>query len=66
MIYKEVSRNVILILQLVQLNTEKCGNRRMKVRSENNVDFILDFILLWTVKSTLVSAADAVRPSTDM
>ena len=38
----------------------------MKVRSENNVDFILDFILLWTVKSTLVSTADAVRPSTDM
>ena len=62
MIHEEVFRNVILILQLMQLSTKKCGNRRMKVRSEKNVDFIL----LWTVKSTLVSAADAVRPSTDM
>ena len=62
MIHEEVFRNVTLILQLMQLSTKKCGNRRMKVRSENNVDFIL----LWTVQSTLVSAADAVRPSTNM
>ena len=62
MIHEEVFRNVTLILQLMQLSTKKCGNRRMRVRSENNVDLIL----LWTVQSTLVSAADAVRPSTSM